>query len=111
MEAVSLQPHTLEELEKALYEEIVDLRKTLGTDEMTKVLNRIEASMVFDLDSNMGIARLLSYYQTVFNDWRYITTYFDEVKRIGIEDVHRVLDAYFVQRNRTVGMLESEEKR
>ncbi len=111
IEAAPRHPHTLGELEKALYEEIVELRKTLGTDEMTKVLNRIEASMVFDLDSNMGIARLLSYYQTVFNDWHYITTYFDAVKRIGVEDVRRVLDEYFIQRNRTVGMLESEEKK
>lgn len=99
-------PHTAADLEKAIYQEIERLKKDLSRDELQKVVNRIESSMVFNLASNMGVARYLSYYQTVMGDWRYMATYLEEVKKVSGDDITRSLGRYFTQENRTVGILE-----
>lgn len=99
-------PHSAVELEKEIYSEIARLKKDLTQHELQKVINRIESSMVFDLDSNMGICRLLSYYQTIFNDWRYVVNYTRTVKGITIAEIHEAVDAYLTKDNRTVGILE-----
>jgi predicted Zn-dependent peptidase len=110
IEAAPRHPHTVEQLERAIYQEIEEMRNNLKKEEIERVLNRIEASMVFDLDTNMGIARLLSYYQTIFEDWRYVVRYMDRIKAIGIDDIKKTLDTYFVESNRTVGVLIKREK-
>lgn len=98
-------PHTALDLEKAVYQELDRLRKDLAREELQKVINRIESSLVFNLASNMGVARYLSYYQTVMGDWRYIANYVDEVKKVSEADIRGALDAYFTEDNRTVGIL------
>ncbi|HPB81133.1 MAG TPA: insulinase family protein, partial [Spirochaetota bacterium] len=99
-------PHTVLELEKEIYLEMARLKKDLTRHELQKVINRIESSMVFDLDSNMGICNLLSYYQTIFNDWRYVTDYTRTVKSVTMEEINQAIDSFLVKDNRTVGMLE-----
>jgi predicted Zn-dependent peptidase len=110
IESTPRHPHTVEQLERAIYHEIEEMRNNLRQEEIKRVLNRIEASMVFDLDTNMGIARLLSYYQTIFDDWRYVVRYMDRVRAITVDDIKKTLDKYFVESNRTVGMLIKSEK-
>ena len=63
--------------------------------------------MVFDLDSNRGLANTLGYYQTVFGDWRYVARYLAEIETVTVQDVYGVLDRYFTKQNRTVGVLVS----
>lgn len=99
-------PHTTAELEQEVYRELARLKSDLTQQELQKVINRIESSMVFDLDSNMGICRLLSYYQTIFNDWRYVVNYTNTMKSITIPEIHEAIDAYLTRDNRTVGTLE-----
>lgn len=99
-------PYTVLELEKEIYQEMARLKKDLTRHELQKVISRIESSMVFDLDSNMGICNLLSYYQTIFNDWRYMTDYTRTVKSVTIEEINQAIDSFLVKDNRTVGMLE-----
>lgn len=110
IEAAPRHPHTVEELERAIYDEIEELGNSVREEELRRVLNRIEASMVFDLDTNMGIARLLSYYQTIFGDWRYIVQYIEKLKTIGVSDIKETLNRYFIKSNRTVGVLIKREK-
>ncbi len=105
IEATPRPPHSSNELETAIYEEIAKLKQDLRDDEIQKVQNRMESSLVFTLENNMGIARYLSYYDTVTGDWRNFANYFESIKKIHKNDVLRVLDAYFTADNRTVGML------
>ncbi|MDY6935964.1 MAG: pitrilysin family protein [Spirochaetota bacterium] len=103
--AVPKHPHTPDELEVAIYKEIERLRDDINRDEIERVLNRIESSMVFDLDSNSGIARSLSYYQTVLGDWGYLLEYLKTVKTISLEEIRKTIDKFFTKENRTVGIL------
>lgn len=106
-------PHTTRDLEKAIYDEISRMKSDLRDDEIQNVQNRIESSLVFTLEGNMGIAHYLSYYDTVTGDWRNFANYFDSIKKIDKNDVLRVLDTYFIEDNRTVGELvriESEKQ-
>jgi len=104
-------PHTAEDLEKAVYGEIEDLKKNLEPGEIRRVLNRIESSLVFNLATNMGVARYLSYYQTVLGDWKYISGYIDRVGTVSEREIRETLDAYFSAENRTVGILVDSRKK
>jgi len=67
--------------------------------------------MLFDLDNNMGIARTMSYYQTVFEDWSYIVKYLEEMRSISVSEITDVLGAYFTGEKRTVGILVKKGKK
>ncbi len=110
VEATPRPPHTAEELEKTIYAEIERLKKDVSDDEIQKVKNRMESSLVFTLESNMGIARYLSYYDTVTGDWRNFAEYLESIKTITKNDITRALETYFTEDNRTVGVLVKIEK-
>ncbi len=103
---VPLAPHTLEELEEAVYAEIETL-KTEPVDEqqLEKVRNNVEASFIASLSSNSGLASQLVYAQSVFGDWRKLEKQIERIKKITADDVMRVANTYFTKQNRTVGWL------
>ncbi|TFH43839.1 MAG: insulinase family protein [Chrysiogenales bacterium] len=103
--AAPIAPHTPEELEKALYGEIDRFFTDVSEEEISKVVNRIESEMVFGLGTNKGLAETLSYYQTVYGDWRYAATYLDMIRKVTKDDIRGMKDAYFTARNRTVAIL------
>jgi len=97
------------QLEKAIYDEIDRLLKECSDEDIQRVINSTESSIVFDMDTNMGIARTLNYYQTVFQDWRYFANYLEQVRSITCDDVRKVMKEYLVPGNRIVGILEKTE--
>ena len=103
---VPLAPHTLEELEQALYAEI-ELLKTRPVDErdLQKVINNMEAGFIESLSSNSGLASQLTFAQAVMGDWRAIEEQLERIKTISAEDVMRVANEYFNEQNRTVAWL------
>ncbi len=103
-------PHTAADLENAVYAEIDRLKRDLSGEELRKVQNRIESSLVFNLASNMGVARYLSYYESVMGDWRYLASYLEEIKKVSEADITSALDRYFTVHNRTVGILEDTRR-
>ncbi|MCX7678280.1 MAG: insulinase family protein [Spirochaetes bacterium] len=98
-------PHTTEELEHAIYREIENMKEDLQDEEIQRVKNRIESSLVFTLESNMGIARYLSYFDTITGDWRNFANYFTLICNVHKSDILYVLNTYFKDENRTVGIL------
>jgi predicted Zn-dependent peptidase len=103
--AAPRHPHTPQEVESAVYEELARLRSDLSQEEIAKIITRTESSMIFDLDSNKGIAHALAYYQTAFGDWRYVLRYLNEIRSVSVKEVADVMDRYFTRENRTVGIL------
>ena len=99
---------SIEDLEKEIYSEMEKFRKEIDQAEIDKAINLSESSFIFSLDSNSGIAWQLSYYQTVFKDWRYMTGYFDNLKRISVNDIQTTYDKYIKDNNRTVAVLHDE---
>lgn len=108
--AEPLAPHTTEELEEALYEEMDRLkREPVDMKELEKAKNRLKADLLRDLSTNSGLAGMLSYYETVAGDWRYITTFLDLLERVAPEDIMSTAAQYLTRRNRTVATLMRDE--
>ena len=99
---------SIEDLEKEIYSEMDRFRKEIDQPEIDKAINLAESSYIFSLDSNSGIAWQLSYYQTVFKDWRYMINYLDNLKLISVNDIHTTYDKYIRDNNKTVAVLRDE---
>jgi predicted Zn-dependent peptidase len=99
------------DIEKAIYDELAHLAADVSEQGISKVVTKIESEMVFGLSTNSGIAHLVSYYQTIFGDWRYAVSYLKIIRELTVSDVKQVVQTYLVPDNRTVGVLNDSRKR
>lgn len=99
-------PHTVEELEKKIYEELERLKSEPPTEwELEKTRNQIDASAVQHLRSNIGIGYQVAHAVAQTGDWRYIEQERERLKAVRAEDILRVVDTYLRPENRTVAVL------
>lgn len=99
-------PHTLEEVESAVYAELDRLKKEPVTErELQKAKNRLEANFIASLESNDGLAARIGFYEMI-DDWRLLNTVLERWKAVSVEDISRVAAAYFTRSNRTVAFIE-----
>ncbi len=96
---------TPEELEKEIINEINLFRAGVTENELERVKSISESSFLFMMDSNESIARTLSYYETVLQNWRYLAGYTESLNRVSVKDVQSAVDTYMTDKNRTVGIL------
>jgi predicted Zn-dependent peptidase len=109
IEAVPRHPHTTDELETAIYAELDRLKNELvGEAELNKVRNRLVTDQLRQLNSNSGLARLLTSYQSLADDWRYLATYAKEIEKLSAEEIKAVANKYLTWSNRTVVVLKRE---
>lgn len=105
-QAVPIAPHTTEELEQAIYEELARFQREPPTAaELQRVRNQADASSIQRLQSNLGLAFQLSSSEALWYDWR--QTFRDQaaLARVTAADVQRVAGTYFTATNRTVATL------
>jgi predicted Zn-dependent peptidase len=108
--AVAAPGHTNEENEEAMLAEIDRLKTELVTEEeLERVKRRARAQLVQQLDSNSGLAGQLASYQVQTGDWRNLFRRLEAIDKVTREDIQRVAQTYFTDRNRTVGYLVPEE--
>lgn len=99
-------PHTLEELDAAIMEEIANLKTTPPTQwELDKIINNYEAEMIKHLESNSGLGMSLAQNEEIMGDWRYDWKTGEELRKVKPEDISRVAEKYFTRDNRTVVFL------
>lgn len=99
-------PHTVDELDAALTEEIDKLKKEPPTQwELDKVLNTYEADMIKQLESNSGLGMSLAHNEEIMGDWRYDWKTGVELRKVTPADISRVAAKYFTRDNRTVVFL------
>jgi predicted Zn-dependent peptidase len=104
-------PHTAEELEQAVYEEIEKLKKEpVKKQELEKIINQLRAEFIRDLSSNSGLSSRLSYYEIITGDYRYLTRYIQMIEKVTPKDVMAVAKKYLTEENRTVAVLKKKEK-
>jgi predicted Zn-dependent peptidase len=104
--ATPRHPHPAEELEKGIGQELDRLKSEPVTEwELKKVKNQIQTDFLRKLNSNSKLAFWLSYGQSLFGDWRYITERLKSYERVTADDIRRVAQKYFTARNRTVATL------
>lgn len=96
-------PHTLAEVETAILAQLERLKtEPVSAEELTMVRNRLRADRLRMLQGNEGLARMLTYYQSVAGSWRYLVDYDRQVATITAEEIMEVAKRYFTAENRTL---------
>ncbi len=107
--AVPRYPHTSAEVELAIYAELEKLKaEKVRSTELDKARNRLVTDQLRYLKSNSGLARMLTSYQSLIGDWRYLVGYEQQIEKISAEDLRAVAEKYFAPTNRTVVELERQ---
>ena len=98
--------HTNEECEEQIFAEIERLQNKLITaEEVEKIKARTKASLINQMNSNMGLAMQLASYQNSWGDWREMFKSLDKINAVTAEDIQRVAQKYLTKQNRTVAKL------
>jgi len=101
--ATPLQPHSCEEVEQAMYEEIEKLKtEPVSEWELQKIRNQLDANFIRGLNSNIGMAWRICSNHAMTNDWKYLIRSYDALKKVTAEDIMRVANEYFKPERRTV---------
>lgn len=107
--AVPRSPHTSAEVEAVIGVELQRLAaEPVSEAELAQARNRLRVDLLRQLTENEGLAHMLSYYQTVAGDWRYLTRYDRELAGIGAADLQEAARRYLTVENRTVATLGRE---
>ena len=99
-------PHTVQEVEAAIFDELELLKKEPVTDrELQQILNKLEYEESRQMLSNGGLARNLTEYEATAGTWRYLIQHRQKVATVTAADVARVAQKYLVRDNRTIGVI------
>ena len=104
--AVPRAPHTPEEVEAEILNEVKRLAdKPVEERELQKIRNQVEASFLYPLRSNAGLASQLSYFEVLTGDWNNMTAYKQALIATTPARVQEVARKTFVPSNLTVAVL------
>jgi len=99
-------PHGPEEVETAILRELQRLAAEPVPDrELQKVKNQLQASFLYPLRSNPGLAAQLSYYEILTGDWKNLNAYASALQTTTAAQVRDAARRTFVASNRTVATL------
>ena len=108
--ATPRHPHSLSEVEAAITEELERLKtEPVSQQELERAINQLRFDRLERLRSNEGLASMLTYYQSVAGDWRYLVTYDEQVANLSAEDIMAAARKYFTDSNKTLVRLQREE--
>ena len=104
--ATPRSPHTVKEVEEAIYTELELLKNEPVTErELQRILNNLEAGEIRSMGSNGGLAYRLTEYEATAGTWRYFFEHRQKVATVTPDDIMRVARKYLVRENRTVGFI------
>jgi predicted Zn-dependent peptidase len=104
--AVPRAPHTPQEVEAEILNEVKRLAdKPVEERELQKIRNQVEASFLYPLRSNAGLASQLSYFEVLTGDWTNMTAYKQALIATTPARVQEVARKTFVPSNLTVAVL------
>ncbi|TKS60808.1 MAG: peptidase M16 [Nitrospira sp.] len=96
----------VEAVEEALHHEITRLQNEPPSElELQRAKNQVEASRVFEQDSNFRHAMLLGQSESIGAGWRRVDQFLERIRAVTGKDIQRVAKQYLTQDNRTVGIL------
>ncbi len=101
--AVPAVGHTVDENQKEI-DALLDrfTAQKVDAETLARVKTKARAGVIRRLDSNPGLASLLTAYYAAYGDWRKLFTQLDEIDHVTADDVQRVARRYFVTPSRTV---------
>jgi len=111
LSGVARPPHTPEEVERALYEELEVLKRDLvGDQELRKVKNQELASDFRRLRSKTRLMNQLLVYEAL-GSWENINRFSERIQAVTAQDVQRVVQKYFRPENRNVAIYYPKNQR
>jgi len=103
IDAVPRYPHTPVEVETAILAELDRMKNEPVTpEELEKARNRLLTDNLRALRSNSGLARMLTTYQVLAGDWRYLVGYEARISELTADDIRKTAQTWFTPQNRTV---------
>jgi zinc protease len=100
-----------EAVERAIYEELDRIKSQPVTDqELEKAKNILLANFYRQMKTINGKANTIGSYEVFFGDYRKLFTAAEEYKKVTKDDVKRVAQKYFSDKNRTVATLVPEKQ-
>src|SRR5207302_1804246 len=110
--AFPLPGHTPQEVGDAIHVEIERLKKEdISDDDLKMIKTRTKANLIRGLAENTGLAQQLAFYQTRYGDWRELFRSVDRIDKVTKADIRRVANEIFVDTNRTVGVIETADRK
>jgi predicted Zn-dependent peptidase len=110
LNATPRAPHTVQEVEKAILDELELLKsEPVSERDLQRVLNKLEYEEARRMGTNGGLARNLTEYEAVSGSWRYMVEYRRKIASINAADIQRVARQYFTRENRMVGFITKKE--
>jgi zinc protease len=105
IDATAAPGKKIEDIEKALYEEIEKIKTTPPTErEIEKAKNQIEADLLMAQDSIYFQARLIGSFE-IIGDWKLKDEYLKRLEAVTHDDVTKAAQKYLISDQRTVGIL------
>ncbi|MBI5098752.1 MAG: insulinase family protein [Nitrospirae bacterium] len=105
LDATALPGKSIDEVEKALYEEVDRIKKEPPAElEVQKAKNQIEAGFLMGQDSLFFQAEIIAMFE-MLGDRKLKDKYFEGIRKVTPQDVQRVAQTYLVEDKRTVGIL------
>lgn len=103
-------PHTMEELEAAIWGEIDRLKKEPPTAwEMERVINNYEADMVKQLEGSHELSNNMAINQQILGDWKFDWKLMEKLRVLKPEDVSAAARKFFKRDNYTIVFLRQPE--
>jgi zinc protease len=100
-----------QKVENAVYEELERARKSAVSDaELEKARNIVLANFYRQMSTINGRANTLGTYEVFFGDYHKLFTAVDNYNKVTKEDLQRVAQKYFADKNRTVATLVPEKE-
>lgn len=99
-------PHTNDELQTAILQELEDIKKdSVSSEELAKAKNQLKMDYIKSLDSNSELASILSYYELLLGDYRYFSNYVSSIDKVTALDVQKAAARYLIAENRSIAVL------
>jgi predicted Zn-dependent peptidase len=99
-------PHNVDKLAAAIDKIIDDLKtKPVKDEELRKVKNQLQVDFIKRQNSNEGLASMLSYYETLLGDWRYLVDYAKKMETITPGELREAANRYLIPDNRTIAII------
>jgi len=103
LNAVVRSGHTLEEVERALDEQVERvIAEPVSRDELAKALKQAKAMFAYSSESVTNQGFWLGYTE-IFDTHDWFDRYLDRLSAVTVDDVHAAAAKYLAPRNRTVG--------
>ena len=102
-----VSPHTNKELEDIIWKEIDLLNKEgITKDELDQTVRVLKKSILSSLETDAGAASVLSTYEMLAGDWRYVFKNLEVLQELTLEQIKECSARYLVREKATTAYLE-----